>query len=347
MARSGRRSLLIILNLLLALGAIAAYQVYGWIQGSNVSPRADNELLYIPTGSSLQEVVDLLSQDSFLISKSSFLRVAAWMKYDDQAVKPGRYRLRSGWSNRTLVGRLRSGDQAPVNVVINHVRDLGQLAGKISRNLEVDSTTLAAVLYGEAAWEGTTYDEATRLSAFIPNTYEMFWNASPEQIVTRLHRETERFWDQDDRRKKAQDLGLSPQEVYTLASIVERETQKTSERPTVAGLYLNRLKRGIPLQADPTVVFAVGDFTLRRVLNKHLAIDSPYNTYRVPGLPPGPIYMPSLSSIDAVLEAEDHNYLYMCAKPGSIGEHVFASNLAEHGINANRYRRWLNQQGIR
>ena len=175
----------------------------------------------------------------------------------------------------------------------------------------------------------------------------MNWNIAPEAIADRMEKEHQFFWSQNNRLQKAKEIGLSPTEVYTLASIVEKESQSKIERPIIAGLYLNRLKTGIPLQADPTVVFAVGDFTLRRVLNKHLEIDSPYNTYRFTGLPPGPICMPSISSLDAILNAEKHRYLYMCAKPDNSGLHVFAESLSEHNVNANRYRRWLNQRGIR
>jgi UPF0755 protein len=175
----------------------------------------------------------------------------------------------------------------------------------------------------------------------------MYWDDEVDEILTRLVSEKEKFWDKGARRKKAEKLGMSPAEVYTLASVVEKESNYKPERKTIAGLYLNRIRKGIPLQADPTVKYAVGQLDLRRVLNKHLEYDSPYNTYKYTGLPPGPIYMASVNSIDAVLNSENHNYVYMCAKPGYNSEHVFANTLRQHQVNANRYHRWLNSEGIK
>jgi len=185
------------------------------------------------------------------------------------------------------------------------------------------------------------------LSLFIPNTYEFWWDSSANEIINRMAKENRKFWEAKNRSKKAEALGLDKKQVYTLASIVEKETQANSEKERIAGVYLNRLKRGMLLQADPTVVFAVNQFDLKRVLNKHLEFDSPYNTYKNKGLPPGPIYMPGIRSIDAVLNAEKHNYLYFCAKPDDSGTHAFATNLIGHNKNAQRYWNWLRKNGIR
>ncbi len=337
------KTLLGALLVLLIVAGIIGYKAYQWIQGPNVK---DSAILYIPTGTSHTGLTDMMREQDFLADPSSYERVAGWMKFDEQPVKPGRYEIQKGWSNRQLVNVLRSGRQAPVKVTFNNVRTITELSGQITENLEIDSIQfLTHVLSPEnlAKWG---YTRETILSLFIPNTYEMFWTTSTDALISRMQKENEFFWQQDDRADKAAALSMTPEEVYTLASIVEKETQAAHERPRVAGLYLNRIEKNIPLQADPTVVFAVGNFELRRVLNKHLEMDSPYNTYKFAGLPPGPIYMPSISSIDAVLNAEDHKYLYMCARPDNSGLHAFAENIREHNNNANRYRRWLDQRGI-
>ncbi|MCB0689193.1 MAG: endolytic transglycosylase MltG, partial [Saprospiraceae bacterium] len=240
-----------------------------------------------------------------------------------------------------------SGNQTPVNLVINNVRTINDLAGKIASQVEVDSSTLANYLKDPSFLNKFDLDAEDAMTLFIPNTYQVYWTVSPDALSERLSQEKIKFWESNDRVRKATDLNLTPAQVYTLASIVERETQAGKERPTVAGLYLNRLKQGIPLQADPTVVFATGIYDLRRVLNVHLEIDSPYNTYKYAGLPPGPIFMPSIQSIDAVLDAEKHDYLYMCARPDNSGLHAFAASLSAHNQNANRYRQWLNDRGIK
>jgi UPF0755 protein len=235
----------------------------------------------------------------------------------------------------------------PINVTYNNMVTVENLAGQLSKYLYVDSID---ILQKMVAKDFLTHNNVSRenvLSLFIPNTYQMYWDDEVEKIVNRLVNEKEKFWKKNDRRKKAEKLAMTPAEVYTLASIVEKESNYKPERKTIAGLYLNRIKRGIPLQADPTVKYAVGQLDLRRVLNKHLEFDSPYNTYKYAGLPPGPIYMPSVNSLDAVLNAENHEYLYMCAKPGYNSEHVFAKTLRQHSVNASNYHRWLNTEGIK
>jgi len=341
-----RRWIFITTASLFILATIIGLWLYRLIQLPNVQIDSEASTILIPTGSTYEDLVQLLRSDSLLKDERGFRKVANWMKFSDAGIKAGRYKIQSGWSNRQLISILRAGIQEPVKLVIHNVRTVEDLAGKVAPLIEPDSQSVLTYLRDSANLSRLKLTRETVLSLFIPNSYEVFWNTSPEGLVRRMLHEHDNFWKQNNRRQKAKEIGLGPAEVYTLASIVEKETQASSERSAVAGLYLNRLDKGMPLQADPTIVFAVGDFTMRRVLNKHLTVDSPYNTYRRVGLPPGPIYMPSISSIDAVLKAEKHNYLYMCARPDNSGLHAFASNLRGHNQNAARYRSWLNQRGI-
>lgn len=335
---------------ILILGLIAAgvaYWAYGSIFDSNTSFQDKQVELKIPRGSSYSDVYDLLKSNNILKNISSFDQVAGWMNYKKDKVSGGKYIIKKGLNNREIVGMLRSGNQKPVKVTFNNVRSLPQLAGQISKELSVDSVTLSKYFLQPQVWSESGYTKESFMTVFIPNTYNMFWNVTPEDLVDRMMKEQKSFWNKSGRKAKADKLEMSEEEIYTLASIVEKESQYGPERPIIAGLYLNRLKSGIALQADPTVVYANGDFELRRVLNKHLTFDSPYNTYKYSGLPPGPIYMPSIESIDAVLDYQKHDYLYMCAKPGYGTKHAFAKTLRGHNKNANEYRSWLNKQGIR
>ncbi len=262
-------------------------------------------------------------------------------------VRSGRYAVEPGESFLTIYHHLLRGQQSPVSLILPSVRTLDRLAGVLSRSLMLDSAEVAMQFADSAFAASNGYTTATLPALFIPNTYEVYWDTSLNSFMERMEKENERFWNQGDREEKAQQLNMSHEEIVTLASIVDEETANNAEKPRVAGLYLNRLHQGIHLQADPTVKFAVGDVTLRRILNKHLAIDSPYNTYIYKGLPPGPIRIPSVAGIDAVLHHEHHNYLYMCAKEDFSGTHNFASTFAEHQQNARRYQRALNVRGIR
>ena len=240
---------------------------------------------------------------------------------------------------------LRGGNQTPLSLTIQNVRTLDQLTGRVAARLEMDSVTLANFFNTQFDSLAQTTPE-TRLTRFIPNTYEFYWTVTPEDFVSRMLKEHEKFWN-EERQAKAAALNMTPTEVYTLASIVEKETNYNPEKPRVAGVYLNRLAIDMPLQADPTVVFAVGDFEMKRGYHGHLQIDSPYNTYKNTGLPPGPIFMPGIPSIDAVLNREQHNYLYFCAKPPEEGEgHAFAETYDAHLVNANRYQKWLTANGF-
>ena len=258
----------------------------------------------------------------------------------------GRYRVEAGSTCLQLYRQLRNGIQEPIKLVIPTSRTMERLAATLSQSLMVDSAEIASALTDSSYLDTHGYTTATIPALFIPNTYEVYWDVSVDKFVERMERENNRFWTAE-RKAKAEALHLTREEVATLASIVDEETANNAEKPMIAGLYLNRLHQGIPLQADPTVKFAVGDFMLRRILNKHLKTESPYNTYQVTGLPPGPIRIASIAGLEAVLNPVRHNYLYMCAKEDFSGTHNFAATLPEHYSNARRYQKALNKRGIR
>jgi len=300
--------------------------------------------LYIPTGSEFDDVIEILSADSLLKNVESFKWLALKKNYHNH-VYPGRYRLDSLMNNNDIINKLRSGHQNPVKVVFNSIRTREQLASKISRQIEADSISLLNVLNNDSVALHYGLKHETFTCIFIPNTYEFWWNTTAEKFVERMYAEYTRFWN-ETRLVKAKALNLTLEEVTTLASIVDEETYFNDEMPRVAGVYINRLRKRMHLQADPTLKFAIGDFSIKRVLNVHKQIDSPYNTYKRYGLPPGPISFPSVSAIDAVLNFESHSYLYFCAKPDFSGYHNFAKTLSQHNINARNYQRALNKERI-
>jgi len=300
--------------------------------------------LYIPTGSDFDNVVQILSDDSLLRNLESFEWLALKKNYHNH-VYPGRYKLDSLMNNNDIINKLRSGHQNPVKVVFNSIRTREQLASKISKQIEADSISLMNVFNDDSIAFQYGLEHETFTCIFIPNTYEFWWNTTAEKFVKKMHAEYKRFWN-EGRLEKAKVLNLTPEDVTTLASIVDEETYFNNEMPRVAGVYINRLRKRMHLQADPTLKFALGDFSIKRVLNVHKQIDSPYNTYRRYGLPPGPISFPSVSAIDAVLNYESHSYLYFCAKPDFSGYHNFAKTLSQHNINARNYQRALNKERI-
>lgn len=258
--------------------------------------------------------------------------------------------IKKGMNNNDIVNSLRSGN-IPVKVSFNNQETVSDLAGRIADQIEADSIDLVKSFSDPEFLRKNGFDEDTKLSVYVPNSYEFFWNTSAQEFRDRMFKEYQRFWN-EDRLKKAKDKGLSPLEVISLAAIVHKETAKVDERPRVAGLYLNRLRRGMLLQADPTVIYAIkkhsGNFdtVIKRVLYKDLELDSPYNTYKYAGTPPGPITMPDISAIDAVLNPEKHEYLYMVANVEDFGYHKFAKTSAQHNRNKVQYIRWINQQNI-
>ncbi len=271
--------------------------------------------------------------------------LASYYDYD-QHVRTGRYAVEPGRRALDVFRQLRNGQQEPVMLTVPEVRTMDRMASRLSKKLMLDSATIANALCSQEYCQQQGYDTATIACLFVPNTYEVWWNTSLDALMQRLQKEHDRFWD-DNRRRLAQAQGLTPNEVVTLASIIDEETANNGEKPMIAGMYLNRLKRGMLLQADPTVKYALGDFTLRRILNRHLEVESPYNTYKYEGLPPGPIRVPSVQAIEAVLHPAEHDFLYMCAKEDFSGTHNFARTLSEHTANARRYQQALNQRGIR
>jgi len=301
-------------------------------------------LLEIPSNSVYKNVVDQLYEEKVINDAVSFAFVAKILGYQE-AVKPGLYTIEPKMNNLQLVRMLRSGQQTPVRVTFNTIRTKEDLAEKISANLEVSKEQFLELLQDSVYIRKFGFEEETIMSLFIPNTYEFWWDTSAEELFERMHKEYQSFWT-EARSQKAQDLGLSKEEVSTLASIVQAESQKSDERPKIAGVYLNRLRIGMPLQADPTLVFAAGDFSIKRLTAKQMAIDSPYNTYKYAGLPPGPINLPDINSLDAVLNFEKHSYLYFCAKEDFSGYHSFAVGYDEHLSNARRYQRALNAANI-
>jgi UPF0755 protein len=333
--------ILLVMGILVVASIIVAWGFFRIVLAPNTKTGGLNSVaLYIPTGSSYDDVMDSLAKKKILVNPGTFKWLAEKKKYA-KLVKPGRYLITSGMSNDRLINKLRSGDQDPEDVIFNNIRTREQLAGVVSKQLEADSTAIFALLNNESYLSKYGLNRYTALTIFIPNTYEFWWNTSAEQFMERMRVESGKFWNQD-RTDKASGAGMSTAQVITLASIIEKETNKNDEKARMAGVYVNRLHKGWPLQADPTLVYAVGDFTITRVLDVHKEIDSPYNTYKHTGLPPGPICIPSIASIDAVLNYEKHEYMFFVAKPDMSGYHVFSKTLSEHNRHADRYRDALN-----
>ncbi|MTI31676.1 endolytic transglycosylase MltG [Xanthovirga aplysinae] len=318
--------------------------VYQMITTPNLLVGKQDKYIYIPKGANFKTVQDTLFKGNYVENLVAFSVLAKLMKYDEN-VKPGRYLLKADMSNREAILMLRSGKQVPVHVTFNNVRLKDELSEKITRKLEIDSVEFGKVLNDTSLIQKYGFNSYTIPAMFIPNTYEVYWNIGAKELFERFHWEYQQFWN-EERLKKAKDIGLSPIEVSILASIVQAETTKMDEAPKIAGVYINRLKRNIPLQADPTLVFALGDFTIKRVLTEDLKIDSPYNTYKYTGLPPGPINVPSIAAINAVLNYEKHNYLYFCADEEFTGYHNFAKTLKQHLNNARRFQKALNKSRI-
>ena len=316
--------------------------LFGWLQFYGNAVRSKHEL-YVSRQADYVSVKDSLMP--MLRHRAAFRFYAKRLNLE-KTFKPGHYVLQRGMSVMDVVKMLKFGMQTPVRVTINHVRTSAQLAGKLGRQLDADSTAWFRALTDKKLAADLGFDSLTLFSMFIPDTYEFYWTVQPEKFMQRMRREYDRFWtpERDSLRKRSK---LSRLEVMTLASIVYEETRKTDEMPRVAGVYVNRLRKGIPLQADPTVKYAMQDFGLRRILYRHLKYKSPYNTYINRGLPPSPICMPGIPAIDAVLRFEKHDYLFFCARPTFDGYHNFARTLKEHNANARAYSAELNKRKIK
>jgi len=330
----------------LVVGLIVIYFGYRKIYKPNVRIELQDKqaYLYVHTGATFEQVLSTLTGYKYLCDVKSFEWMAVKMNYPSH-IKPGRYLLKNGMSNRTLLNMLRSGKQVPVEMVLQNARLKRKLASDFARQIEPDSLSILRFLNDDIFLSRFGFNTQTILAMFIPNTYELYWNTSVEDLFERMHNEYKKFWNVT-RTKRSDNIGLSPVEVSILASIVEEETIKNDEKPVIAGLYINRIHKGMRMQADPTVRFALGDFSIKRVLDKYKGIDSPYNTYQKAGLPPGPICIPSVASIDAVLNYKQNEYLYMCAREDFSGYHNFARTLDQHNLNAQKYQKALNKARI-
>lgn len=328
------------------VATIVGYGKYQEIFGANVPKNIEEAIVNIPTNSSFEEVVAILKEQKIIIEEDSFRWVANRMKYPRTTMRSGKYKVEPSWSNYDLIKHLRGGKQETVKLVFNNAWTVKNVAAKVAEYIEPDSSDLVSLFLDKQYISSLGFNSDNLMSLFIPNTYDFFWNTSPAKFMERMKKEHDVFWKKKNRATTAKRLDLTPDEVYTLASIVERETLQNDEKKRMAGVYYNRLKtKGWRLGADPTVKFALGDFGLRRILNKHLAFDSPYNTYKYDGLPPGPISMASIASIDAVLNVESHDYMFFCAKGDGSGYHSFAKNLAQHNRNAVIYRNNMRKSG--
>ncbi|MDD3078464.1 MAG: endolytic transglycosylase MltG [Paludibacter sp.] len=334
------KPILLIVLLLILFGLYGTYILFI----PNISPKENSKtFLCIPDSSSLNDVLSIIQKTAKIGNVSSFRQVATIMRYNK--IHPGRYEINGHVNNFSLIRLLRSGRQTPVKLTFNNIRTKEQLAGKLADQLMADSVSIINLMNDSAYLAAYGLDTNTVVALFIPNTYEIFWNVKAPKIFERMKKEYDNFWT-PDRVAKADSIPFTPIEVSTLASIVEEETNGKAERRMVAGLYINRLKQDMPLQADPTLKFAVGDFKLKRLGIEQIKKPSPYNTYLNKGLPPGPIRVASPAGIDAVLNYTHHKYIYMCAKETLNGEHNFASSYAEHMRNAKKYQKALNDRKI-
>ena len=331
--------------LLLVLGFVAYYLV------APLSSSKQTEYLYIDNDDTVDSVYAKLTPIANKHGLNGLRTIIRHSQYPDN-IRTGRYAVEPSQGAFSLFRKLKNGQQTPLNLTIPSVRTIDRLSAELGKKLMLDSAEIMNALSDAAMCEKYGYDTTTIACMFIPNTYQIYWNVGLEKFLDRMQQESNSFWN-DERKAKAEKMGLTPEQVITLASIIDEETANNDEKPMIAGMYLNRLwlknseyPNGMPLQADPTIKFAWKKFELRRIYNKLLSIDSPYNTYRNTGLPPGPIRIPSVAGIDAVLNYAHHNYLYMCAKEDFSGTHNFAATYSEHLQNAARYAKALNQRGI-
>jgi UPF0755 protein len=337
--KKGKLGIVILIGIL-ALAAVAAYFVFG----PNTGSLSEGEYVYIHTGSNYAQVKEALAEGGFVRDMKSFDFLAKRAGYPDH-VHPGRYHIHRGMSNWNIVRLLRSGKQTPVKLVIGKLRTKADFVRLVSTRLEADSSVLWRMLRDEIYLAQFGLDTNTALCAVMPNTYEFYWNTSADKAFRKIEQSFANYWT-DARKEAARAHNLTPQQAVILASIVEEESNKRDDQPKIASVYLNRIAKGMKLQADPTAKYAAGDFALRRITSAHTAIPSPYNTYFVAGLPPGPICTPSPQTISAVLNAPRTDFLYFCAKEDFSGYHRFAATYAEHMKNAALYQQALNAQGV-
>lgn len=326
---------------LLSSFAFYAYQVV-YVANFNVEKEAS--YFYIPSGSAFTDVQKLVREQQVVENLMAFSFLAKLMDYD-KLVKPGRYLINKDMNNLDVIRMLRAGEQVPTQLTFTAAKFVTDLAAPLAENIELTEAEVNSLLTDSTRMVEYGFTPESYIGMFIPNTYEVYWTIDGPSLMERLKKEYDRFWT-PERIAKADSIKMTRNEVVTLASIVQAETAQSDEKPVVAGVYMNRLRKNIKLGADPTLIFAAKDFTIRRVLNKHKEIDSPYNTYMYAGLPPGPIRMPNITSLDAVLNYETHDYIFFCAKEDFSGYHNFAVTYAEHKKNARKYRKALNERKI-
>ncbi|MCR5313308.1 MAG: endolytic transglycosylase MltG [Bacteroidaceae bacterium] len=332
------KKLLISIAVIIAIFAVAAYALFS-------SPFNINEKTYIYVDKDDNiDSVRVKIENAGRASNMLGFTITSWIK-GFNTPRTGRFAITPGDNLFNLTRHIANGMQEPIKLTVPEVRTVDAMMAKLGKVLMIDSADIAQVINDSIFMDSLGYKKETLPCLFIPNTYEVYWNISPEILIKKLHKEKERFWN-EERRAKAKANNYTIEEVVTLASIVESETSYNPEKSTIAGLYINRLKIGMPLQSDPTIIFALQDFTIRRVTHEQLKFESPYNTYINTGLPPGPIRIPSIRGIDAVLNYDHNDYLYMCAKEDFSGSHNFTNNYNEHMQNARRYQKALNARGI-
>lgn len=334
-----------IIALVLLIIVVLAFGAYYYSKyfGPNVTGK--QEYLYIHTGATYDQVLKTIQDQDMVKDTASFNWAAVHMNYPKR-VKPGRYHLHQGMGNRKLINMLASGTQEPVQLEFHGLRQKEQFAGFVSKKIEPDSTAIINLLDSASYVSKYGFTTDNVYTMFMPNSYQLYWNTSADKFFEKMYGNYEKFWT-PERKQQAAALNLTLPQVSILASIVDAEALHDDEMPAVAGLYLNRLKKGMTLDADPTVIFALNDFTIKRVLTKYLSYNSPYNTYLHKGLPPGPIMMPSVAAVKAVLNYQKNDYLYMCAKADFSGYHAFATNVADHLVNARKFHDALDQRNIK
>jgi len=318
--------------------------LYRSLFGINIISEKNKQVIYIPTGASYTQVMDTLNSKLIIKNQNAFNWLAK-IKHFPELIKPGRYIIDKNLSYNGLINILRSGRQSPLRITFNNVRTLNDIAGKIGKQIEADSSGIVGFFSDDSNYRDDGFTKETIISVFLPDTYELYWNTDPKGLYIKMLKQYRLFWN-DQRMAKAKEKGLNPIEVSTLASIIDDEVAKKDEKPKIAGVYLNRLRMGIPLQSCPTIKFALNDFTITRVLKKYLVVDSPYNTYLHSGFPPGPIGCASIEGMDAVLNAEKHDFIFFAAKSDFSGYHNFSRTLTEHNRYALMYQKELDRRKI-
>jgi UPF0755 protein len=332
------------LAILVGVGGYIGYREF-FFPNVKVPDKAKPFYLYIPTGSDFEDVLHIMESQNMLLHPKNFEWAARKMHYADNNVKPGKYLIKPSMSNKDLIMLLRSGKQTPVQLVFNNIRTKAELSERVGQQIEAKPYAILNLMDDNDYINKLGFKSENILSMFLPNTYEIWWNTSPDQFMKRMKKEYDKYWTVA-RRNKAKEIGFTPVEISVLASIIQKETNRDDEKNIIAGIYINRYKQGMHLEADPTLVYALGDYSITRVLNVYKNIDSPYNTYKYAGLPPGPICLPTQQSIDAVLNYTHHRYMYFCARDDFSGYHAYAVTYEQHQLNARRFQKELNRRRI-